>query len=91
MPTVLDFVEKEGKYFAPIVSEEPVYRISPDQNNPGTGAIQTRDNVYVEPDGANTQQKSGSKGVFARIRFVSSDTTKNELFAVNTQWFQSSN
>ena len=36
MPTVLDFVEKEGKYFAPIVSEEPVYRISPDQNNPGT-------------------------------------------------------
>ena len=71
MPSIFPFVEKEGKFFAPIVSNEPRYRISPDQDNPGSGATRTRDGIFVEPDTAQPMtEKSGTKGTYAIVRMV---------------------
>ena len=38
-----------------------------------------------------TNVVSGTKGVFAKVRFTNDSTDKAELFAVNTQAFYSSN
>ena len=90
MPSIFPFVEKEGKFFSPIVSNVPRYRVAAEQSA-GDSRIQTRDGIWVEPDDMLMTEKSGTKGTFARIRFRSGDTNKNELFAVNTEWFASSN
>ena len=70
MPSIFPFVEKEGKYFAPIVSNEPRYRIAAEQVE-ATGRIQTRDGVWVEQDlTAPMTEKSGTKGTYAIVRMV---------------------
>ena len=81
MPSIYPFEEKEGKYFAPIVSNEPRYRISPDQNNPGPEATRTRDNIFVEPDTTQPMtEKAGTRGTFAIVRMVlSSESTPETL------------
>ena len=101
MPSIFPFVEKEGKHFAPIVSNEPRYMISPDQDNPGSGATRTRDGIFVEPDTTQPMtEKSGTKGTYAIVRMVlptgvdgadGAAQQEGELFAVNTQSFLSSN
>ena len=93
MPSIIPFAEKEGKHFAPIVSNEPRYMISL-QQEAGDNRIQTRDGVWVEPDGTQMTEKSGTKGTYAIVRFNvtgSAAQREAELFAVNTQTFQSSN
>ena len=93
MPSIIPFAEKEGKHFAPIVSNQPRYRIAADQSE-GEGRIRTRDNVWVEPAGTQMTEKSGTKGTYAIVRFTVTGPAAQqeaELFAVNTQTFQSSN
>lgn len=71
------FVEKEGKFFAPIARREPNYVV---QN----GMVVESGNKIV----------SGVKGVYAQVRIQLPTTTagnKSELFALNTEFFQSSN
>ena len=80
MPSIYPFEEKEGKYFAPIVSNEPRYRISPDQNNPGPEATRTRDNIFVEPDTTQPMtEKAGTRGTFAIVRMVLPASTPETL------------
>jgi len=74
MPTIFNFVTKEGKHFAPIVNRVPKYVV--------------RDGAVVE-DGEKIV--AGTKGVFAKVRFENTSTEKAELFAVNTEFFPSSN
>ena len=70
------FVKKEGKYFAPIVQTVPVYTIEDIQNN-------------SEPSGSKI--RGGVKGAYARVRMSLDSTDKAELFALNTEFFPSSN
>lgn len=73
----IPFVRKEGKFFAPIASTEPNYVV---QN----GAVVQSGNKVV----------AGIKGVYATVRMTlptASANTKSELFAVNTEMFNSSN
>ena len=89
MPSIFNFVEKEGKHFAPIVTEVPAsYELDTGQD-PSLPRFTGDDNRrYV---GIGTTEKSGVKGVFAKIRFTSDSFEKAELFAVNTEAFKSSN
>ena len=68
------FVQKEGKYFAPIVQTVPKYEV---QN----GAV-------VEN---GTTIRGGVKGVYAKVRLSITTGDEAELFAINTEMFQSSN
>ena len=73
----IPFVEKEGKFFAPIISTEPKYIV---QN----GAVVQQGQKVV----------GGIKGVYAQVRIelpASAAGSKSELFALNTEFFQSSN
>ena len=92
MASLLDFVTKEGKHFAPIVNEVPSgFRLATSdeiadatiRKYPGADG-----NSYVA---TTTKLQSGAKGVFAKVRLESSSTTESKLFAVNTQTFLSSN
>ena len=38
-------------------------------------------------DGSNTQDVSGTKGFFAKVRFKNSATTAKELFAISTEYY----
>ena len=73
---MFDFVEKEGKFFTPIVQEVPNYVVD-------NGAVVQQGDKIV----------SGVKGVRARVRMMWTPTTNEqvELFALNTEFFQSSN
>lgn len=76
MASLFNFVEKEGKFFAPIANTVPNYIV---QN----GAV-------VE---SGTRIVHGVKGTYAQVRIelpVANATTKNELFAVNTEVVPSS-
>ena len=89
MPSIFNFVEKEGKHFAPIVTEEPASYVLDTGQDPTLPRFLGDDGrTYV---GIGTTEKSGVKGVFAKIRFVSDSFSKSELFAVNTEAFNSSN
>ena len=71
------FEEKEGKFFAPIVHTEPNYVVR-------DGAVVQDGNKIV----------GGIKGVYATVRIelpASVAGNDAELFALNTEFFQSSN
>ena len=73
----IPFVRKEGKYFAPIIHTVPNYVV---QN----GAVVESGNRVV----------AGVKGVYATVRIelpASAAGSDAELFALNTEFFQSSN
>lgn len=77
MASIFNFVTKEGKHFAPIANTITKYIV--------------QDGAVIE-DG--TKIVSGVKGVYAKVRIElgsSSRAIKAELFAVNTEMFQSSN
>jgi len=75
MASIFNFKKKEGKYFAPIVNRVPKYVVN------DLGQVVTDGNKIV----------AGGKGVYAKVRLQSNATGKAELFAVNTEWFPSSN
>ena len=87
MPSIFNFVTKEGKHFAPIVTEVPTYAIITDGSTQTGDVVQ--DGYIVRSNG--TTEKSGVKGVFARVRFTNNSDSKAELFAVNSEVFNSSN
>ena len=74
MPSIFPFVEKEGKFFAPIVTTVP-------------NVVFTNGEVSIMGD----KIQAGTKGVFAKVRMVTNERGGAELFAVNTEWFASSN
>ena len=74
MPSIFNFVEKEGKFFTPIVYNQDNIAVV-------NGVLQNMGPV----------QAAGVKGVFAKVRMVSTDRTEAELFAVNTEFYNSSN
>jgi len=95
MPSIFNFVTKEGKHFAPIVNEVPAgYRAATDEeiaNNQIRKYEGSDGTQYVADPTRGTKLQSGVKGVFAKVRFENNSTEKAELFAVNTQTFLSSN
>lgn len=71
------FVKKEGKFFTPIVNTEPNYIVR---------------NGAVVQDGSKIV--TGIKGVYAQVRIelpANDAGTEHELFALNTEFVQSSN
>ena len=76
MPSIFPFVEKEGKFFAPIVYSAPRFIVQ---------------NGTIVEDATNPKIEAGTKGVFAKVRMVTTERGEAELFAVNTEWFASSN
>jgi hypothetical protein len=72
---------KEGKYHGAVVGTQPSYIIDP---NGSVGA----DGFWpLIQDGSNTQDVSGTKGFFAKVRFKNSSTTAKELFAISTEYY----
>ena len=76
---------KEGKYHGAIVGSQPVYIIDP------AGTIGPDGFWPLIQDGVNTQDVSGTKGFFAKVRFKNSATTAKELFAITTEYYISQN
>jgi hypothetical protein len=76
---------KEGKYHGAIVGSQPVYIIDP------AGTIGADGFWPLIQDGVNTQDVSGTKGFFAKVRFKNSATTAKELFAITTEYYISQN
>jgi len=76
---------KEGKYHGAIVGSQPVYIIDP------AGTIGADGFWPLIQDGNNTQDVSGTKGFFAKVRFKNSATTAKELFAITTEYYISQN
>lgn len=72
---------KEGKYHGAIVGTQPVYIIDP------AGTVGADGFWPLIQDGANTQDVSGTKGFFAKVRFKTSATTKKELFAISSEYY----
>ena len=80
MASIFNFVTKEGKHFAPIANSVPKYVVR-------DGAVTDLD----ENGDPMTKIVAGAKGVYAKVRLENDSTTKAELFAVNSETFQSSN
>jgi len=72
---------KEGKYRGAIVGTQPVYIIDPG------GSVGADGFWPLIQDGANTQDISGTKGFFAKVRLKNSATTKKELFAISSEYY----
>jgi hypothetical protein len=79
------FVKKEDKYFAPIVGQIPTYGLT----NVGLGSVVADDGSTVFINGS--QDKSGIKGFYNKVRLQNALETKAELFAVNSENKISSN
>ena len=75
--------KKEGKYFASIAGEEPIYSLVP-------GGTADADGNYPLQDTGSKQVKAGVKGFFNKVRLKNSNTTKQELFAVSAEYYISS-
>lgn len=82
---ILDGVwfKKEGKYFGPITGEEPVYSLVP-------GGTPDADGNYPLQDTGQKQPKAGVKGFFNKVTIRNNETTKQELFALSAESYQSS-
>ena len=78
------FVNKEGKYFTPIVSQEDIYIIDP------AGTIVADDGTTMLSV-SGTRDKSGIKGFYNVVRLQNESADVAELFAINTENFISSN
>jgi hypothetical protein len=72
---------KEGKYHGSIVGTQPVYIIDP------AGTVGADGFWPLIQDGANTQDISGTKGFFAKVRFKNDATTAKELFAISSEYY----
>lgn len=72
---------KEGKYHGAIVGTQPVYIIDP------AGSVGADGFWPLIQDGNNTQDISGTKGFFTKIRFKNSGTTAKELFAISSEYY----
>lgn len=79
------FVKKEDKYFAPIVGQIPTYGLT----NAGLGSAVADDGSTVFINGS--QDKSGIKGFYNKVRLQNALETKAELFAINSENKISSN
>jgi hypothetical protein len=79
------FVKKEDKYFAPIVGQIPTYGLT----NAGLGSVVADDGSTVFINGS--QDKSGIKGFYNKVRLQNALETKAELFAINSENKISSN
>jgi hypothetical protein len=79
------FVKKEDKYFAPIVGQIPTYGLT----NAGLGSVVADDGSTVFISGS--QDKSGIKGFYNKVRLQNALETKAELFAINSENKISSN
>ena len=71
--------KKEGKYFAPITGEEPVYQLIP------SGVADDDGNYPVEDTGVK-QPKAGVKGFYNKVKFRTANNAKQELFAVSAEY-----
>jgi len=74
--------KKEGKYFGAIVGEEPVYSLVP-------GGLLDSDGHYRLQDTGESQIKAGVKGFYNKVTLRNNETTKQELFAVSAESYQS--
>jgi len=72
---------KEGRYYGAIVGTQPSYIIDP------SGSVGADGFWPLIQDGSNTQDVSGTKGFFAKVRFKNSATTAKELFAISTEYY----
>lgn len=72
---------KEGKYHGSVVGTQPVYIIDP------AGTVGADGFWPLIQDGANTQDISGTKGFFAKVRFKNDATTAKELFAISSEYY----
>ena len=72
---------KEGKYYGAVVGTQPSYIIDP------SGSVGADGFWPLIQDGSNTQDVSGTKGFFAKVRFKNSATTAKELFAISTEYY----
>ena len=79
------FVKKEDKYFAPIVSQINTYGLT----DAGLGSVTADDGSTVFITGS--QDKSGVKGFYNKVRLQYALGTKAELFAINSENKISSN
>jgi hypothetical protein len=79
------FVKKEDKYFAPIVGQIPTYGLT----NVNLGSVVADDGSTVFISGS--QDKSGIKGFYNKVRLQNALETKAELFAINSENKISSN
>ena len=79
------FVKKEDKYFAPIVSQIDTYGLT----DVGLGSVTADDGSTVFITGS--QDKSGVKGFYNKVRLQYALETKAELFAINSENKISSN
>ena len=79
------FVKKEDKYFAPIVGQIPTYGLT----DFGLGDVVADDGSTVFINGS--QDKSGIKGFYNKVRLQNALETKAELFAINSENKISSN
>ena len=83
---IVEFTEKENKFFAPILQEENIYEVT-------TDALfdETADDGVTNLIIPDTRSVSGIKGFFASARLKNDSTEMAELFAINTESFISSN
>ena len=79
------FVKKEDKYFAPIVGQIPTYGLT----DASLGSVTADDGSTVFITGS--QDKSGIKGFYNKVRLQYALETKAELFAINSENKISSN
>lgn len=75
--------KKEGKYFASITGEEPVYSLI----LPG---VPNADGNYPLQDTGQKQPKAGVKGFFNKVTLKNDNITKEELFAISAEHYISS-
>jgi len=79
------FVKKEDKYFAPIVGQINTYG----STDSGLGSVTADDGSTVFITGS--QDKSGVKGFYNKVRLQYPLQTKAELFSINSENILSSN
>jgi hypothetical protein len=79
------FVKKEDKYFAPIVGQIPTYGLT----DASLGSVTADDGSTIFITGS--QDKSGIKGFYNKVRLQCALGTKAELFAINSENKISSN
>ena len=84
---VVEFIPKEDKYFAPILQTELVYQPTDDEVIFDAFA----DDGVTRVIGTDARSKGGMKGFFAKVILENDSTEMAELFAVNTEYYQSSN
>ena len=87
--SVLEFVEKEGKYHGAISGTEPIFSLIGADTLPAqTGDVVS--NGYRFRNTGQTQRTSGIKGLFATVRVMNDSEAEREIHAINSSYFDSS-